>query len=90
MHFLRLPDALDRRDLIALVQSGERETRKLAPAVDVNRACAALAVIASFFRSGQMQMLAQTIEERRARIDVKIVFLAVNGQRYGNCALWQR
>ena len=87
MQFLRLTDALDRRDLIALVQGGEGETRKLAPAIDVHRARAALAVIASLLRTGQMQMLAQAIEQRRARIDPQIVFLAVNTERYRNSVL---
>jgi hypothetical protein len=32
-------------------------------------------------------MLAETIEKSRARIDPKIVLLAVNGKRYGNCVL---
>ena len=86
MHFLRLTEALDRCDLIALVQSGEGETRKLTPSIDVHRARAALAVIASLLRSGQMQVLAETIEQRRARIDSQIVFLAIHTERDWNGA----
>ena len=78
MHFFRLTNAFDGRDLIALVQSGEGETRKLAPAVNVHRASTALAMVASFFRAGQMQMFAQTIEKSGARIDSQIVFLAID------------
>ena len=40
-----------------------------APAIDVNRAGAALAVVATLFRPGQMQKFAQTIEQGHARID---------------------
>ncbi len=71
----------------ALVQRGEGETRKLAPAVDVHRARAALAVIASLLRAGEMQMLSQAIEKTRAGIDPKIVLLAVNPKRYRNSVL---
>jgi hypothetical protein len=78
MHFFRLTDAFDGCDLIALVQSGEGETRKLAPPIDVHRARAALAVIASLLRAGQMQMFPQTIEKSRARIDLKIVLFPVH------------
>jgi hypothetical protein len=34
-----------------------------------------------------MQMLAQAIQKSRARIDPKIVLLAVNSKRYWNCVL---
>jgi hypothetical protein len=39
-------------------------------------------MIASLFRSGQMQMLTQAIEKSGARIDPQIVLLAVNPKRY--------
>jgi hypothetical protein len=69
------------------VHGGEAETRIHAAAIDVHRARTALAMIASFFGSGQMQMLAQAIQKSRARIDLKIVLLAVNSKRYWNCVL---
>ena len=78
MHFLRLTNAFDGRDLIALVQRGKRETRKLTATVDVHGARAALAVIATLLRTRQMQMLAEAIKQRGARIDPQIVFLAIN------------
>ena len=84
MHFFRLTDAFDGRDLIALVQSGESETRKLALAINVHRARAALTVIASLLRTSEMQMFAETIEETRARIDSKIILLTVDTERNGN------
>src|SRR5882672_11541458 len=49
----------------------------------------ALAMIASLLRTGQMQVLTETIEQRRARIDSQIIFLAIhtqadrNGSFYG-------
>jgi hypothetical protein len=50
----------------------------------VDGARAALAVVASLLRSSQMQMFAETIEQRRAPIDSQIVFLSVYTQRDGN------
>jgi hypothetical protein len=84
VHFLRLADTFDRRDLVALMQSGKGKTRKLAPAIDVHRARAALPVIASFFRSGQMQMLSKAIEKSSAGIDAQVVLLAINTKSYRN------
>ena len=46
----------------------------------MHRARAALAVIAALLGAGQMQVLAQAIEQRRARIEFKRVILAVNFQ----------
>ena len=59
----------------------------LPPAVDVHGARAALAMIASLLRAGQMQVFSKTIEKRCARIDPQIVFLPVNTQGNGNCVL---
>src|SRR2546430_17456573 len=87
MHFFRLTDAFDGRDLIALVQSGESETRKLALAINVHRARTALPVIASLLRSSQVQMLAQAIEKSRARIDSQIVRFSVNREGNRDCIL---
>ena len=77
----------DRRDLVTLVHRGEAKTGIHPPAIDVHRARTALAMIASLFRSSQMQMFAETIEKRRARIDPKIVLLTVYTQRNGNRVL---
>jgi hypothetical protein len=63
------------------VHRGEAETGIHAPAIDVHSARTALAVIASLFGSGQMQMFAQTIEKSCARIDPQIMLLAVDKKR---------
>ena len=42
---------------------------------------AALTVIATFLRAGEGDSLANTIQQRRARIDSKVVVFAVNPQR---------
>src|SRR5438045_2509876 len=51
-------EALDRRDRLALCRGRERQTRQDAAPADVHRAGAALAVIAAFLGSRQLQMLA--------------------------------
>jgi hypothetical protein len=78
MQIFRLADPLKRRDFIALVHGGEAETGIHPPPIDVHRACTALAVIASLFRSGQMQVLSQAIQERGAGIYPQVVLLAVD------------
>ena len=42
---------------------------------------AALAVVAALLRAGEVSSFAQAVEQRRARIDVKLVLLAVDPQR---------
>ena len=60
---------LDRRHRPSSHGCGEREARQNANAVDVNRAGAALAVVAAFFRSRQTDVFPQGVE--KARADVK-------------------
>ena len=63
-------EALDRGDLRAVVHDGERQARVDAPPVDQHGARAALAVIAAFLRAGQVEMLAQQVEQRCAGIEL--------------------
>ncbi len=65
-------------DLIAFVRHRQREARIDAAPVYQHGARAALAVIASFFRAGELQPLAQSIEQCDAGIDVERILLAVN------------
>ena len=57
--------ALDRRDLRAVVRDGKREAGVGPAAVDQHRAGAALAVVAAFLGAGQPEPLAEQIEQRR-------------------------
>src|SRR5919108_212925 len=45
-------------------------------------AIAALPVVAALLRSGEMQMLAKRIEERRSQVELQSCFPAVDGQFY--------
>jgi hypothetical protein len=47
----------------------------------MHRARAALTVIAAFLRAGEGDRFANTIQQRRARIDLEAVVFAVNPQR---------
>ncbi len=78
MQLFAVRESFDRRNLVALVDDCECKTRIHAATIDQNRARAALAVIASLFGTRQMQSLAQGVEQRRARIDIQRVILAVD------------
>ncbi len=62
MQFAILSQALDGGDLVALVHDGKRQARIYAPSVYVQRACAALAVVATFLRAGKLKVFAQRIK----------------------------
>src|SRR5204863_780221 len=82
MQLIAVRESLDRRDLVAVMYDREAETGINSPAVDEHRARAALPVIAAFLRTGQLQMFAKRIEQRRSRIDLERMLLAVNLERY--------
>jgi hypothetical protein len=60
------------------------EARIDAPPVNEHGAGAALALIAAFFRPGQVQMLAQQVKERRAGIEHEGMTRPVDGQAHRN------
>src|SRR6185436_19495245 len=75
---------LDRRHFAALHLRGEDRARLDRPAVDVDRARAALRGVAADVRSGQQKLLAQELHEERPRIDRPADGLAVDGEGNGN------
>jgi hypothetical protein len=84
MQVFRLADPFNRGDLVALVHDCEAETGIHPTTIDVHSARTALAMVASLFRSGQMQILSKAIEKSGPRIDPQIMPLAVNSKRYRN------
>ena len=78
MELVPLHQALDRRDLAPLNQGSEREARFDALAVHQHRAGAALPGAAAFLRAREMQMLAQGIEQRGARIERQAVLGSID------------
>ena len=59
--------------------AAQGEARIHAAAVDVHGACAALAVVAALLGAGEVQALAQAVQQGDARLDVELVRLAVDG-----------
>ena len=82
-----LADAFDGRDLVAFMHHREREAAVHATSVHVDRAGAALAVVAAFLRAGQVEPFAQRVQQCGARVEIaQRVFLAVDAQRDGAAA----
>src|SRR5829696_4705480 len=69
MERVALSEALNRRDLAAFDEGGEREAGLHALAVHQHRASATLAETAALLRAGQMKVLAQSVEQRGAWIE---------------------
>ena len=67
--------------VVALVHHRQAQAGVDPPPFDDHRAGAALAVVAALLGAGQVQMLAQRIEQRRARIELKRMLVAIDGQR---------
>ena len=68
--------------------TARRQAGHDAPAVEMHRAGAALAVVAALLGAGQRELLAQHVEQRGARIEREHVRRAVYGQSNRDCARW--
>src|SRR3546814_8741218 len=78
---VRCPKALDRHDVVVVMLHRQAEAAVDPPSARDHRAGAALSVIAALFRARQAQMLAQCVEERRARIEFELPGFAVDTKR---------
>src|SRR5271168_5225865 len=87
MEVIGMADAFDRNDLIVRMHDGEGEAGVNPAAVDVDGAGSALAVVAAFLGSGQIEVLPKTVEERGAGIDLEMMFLTVDAKRERNGVL---
>ena len=65
----------------ALVRDRQREAGVRAPAVEQDRARAALPVVAALLGAGQVEVLAQQVEQRRPRVDRQAPLAPVDGER---------
>ena len=75
-------EPLDGDDLLpAAVHDREGEAGVVAPAVDEDGAGAARALVAAFLGAGEVEVLAQGVEERGARIEAELVDAAVDVER---------
>src|SRR5438477_3964687 len=78
---VRTRESLDGDDLPSAVHDREGEAGVVAPAVDEDRAGAAGSLVATFLRAGEVEMFAQRVEERRARVEAELVDAAVDVER---------
>ena len=83
VQFFARGQALDRRDVVAVLHDGEREAGVDAAAVQQHRARAALAVVAALLGAGEAGAFAQQVEQGDPRFDVEGAVLAVDAQPDG-------
>src|SRR5207244_8421356 len=74
----------DGRHIGAVLHNGECETGIDPPPVQQHGARAALAMIAALLRAGQVEMVAQRIEQGGPRREFELRLDAVDDQRYWN------
>ena len=65
-------------DFVPFVHDGQREARVDPAAIDEDGARAALAVIAAFLAAGELQVFAQRVEQRHARVELEGLLRAVD------------
>ena len=90
LHRVQLPavrNAFDRRQRRALHLQDRRQAAVDQLAVEEHRARAALPLAAAFLGAGQVQLLAQHVEQPRHRVGLDADGLAVDGERDGDVAL---
>src|ERR671924_2265743 len=73
---------LDSRNLRPVCLRREDRARFHSPAVEKNRASAALAGVAANMRAGKPKMLAQEVHEQHARLDLCFMLRAIDGECY--------
>jgi hypothetical protein len=78
MQIVRLADTLDSGDLFAREHHGKGKAGVYPAAIDVNRACAALTVVAALFGAGKVEPFAEKIEQRYAGFQAgEVVLFAI-------------
>src|SRR5207244_8646084 len=84
--FFRCAQAFDRRDFAAFGFDGEQGTGINRVAVHQYRASAAGAPVADLLATGEIEPVAQRVEQRHARLKVQPAALAVDLERDGHLA----
>ena len=75
---VRLRHALDRKDFGAVRLHGKHRARLHRLAVEIDRAGAAMGRLAADVRAGQLELFAQEMDQKRARLDQRLDRLAVH------------
>ena len=82
MQRIAVRQPLDRRDLAPIVLHRQREARQDTLAIDQHRARAARSLVAALLGAGQVQMLAEMIQQRHARIAGRVHRQAIDDDRH--------
>lgn len=80
MKLVSLGETFDRNNLIAVMNHRQRQAAVNPSAIGEHGACATLAVIATFFGSGQPEVFTQKIKQRDTRIERNFAPLAIHLQ----------
>ena len=80
MQFVVFLQTLDRGDLLAANSPDRRHARTHYLPIDEYCARAAARFSATVFRSGQVEVISQNVEQRRLRIDINAQLLSVHVQ----------
>src|SRR3954467_3491275 len=80
VELVALRQPLDRRNLAPFDKGSERQARFHALAIHRNRAGAALAQATAFLRAGELQVLAQGVEQGGAWIERQLAVVSVDSQ----------
>ncbi len=80
MQLLGCTQPLDGGDVVAVVHRRQGQARIDPPALDDHRAGTALAVIATLLGAGELQLLAQRVEQGGPRVEFQRAGLAVHGE----------
>ena len=83
MQLVAIGEALDGQDVGAVKADRQRQAGIDAPAVDQHGAGAALAAVAALLGAGEVEPLAQQVEQGDARIDLQLVAVSVDGEGDG-------
>ena len=73
-------DALNGGNARSVVHDRQSQTRIDPPAIEQHGACATCTLIAALLCPGQLQMLAQSVEQRGARIQAQTLRVAIDNQ----------
>jgi hypothetical protein len=80
MQMATLAYTFDRDNFVSGMHYGKRKTGIHAAAVDMDRTCAALAMVTAFLGARQIEVFTQTVQQGRAWIDAEPMDLPVNRQ----------
>jgi hypothetical protein len=78
VQLVRRADAFDRRDLMAFGFDGEHRAGINRFAIEQHGAGAARRAVANFFRAGDVEPIAQRVEQCNARLDVQSFVLPID------------